>query len=71
MKTLLRRETDIEIGPEPEMDFGPDPVMLRKRGLKQFASRDINDFKSRINDDAYLTHAIDRIAVELMHHLVK
>lgn len=70
MKTLLKKENKKEN--EAVLDsFGPDPVILRKKGLRQFANKNMQEFKSRINDEVYLTHAIDRIAVELMHHLVK
>ncbi|MCB1173163.1 MAG: hypothetical protein KDK39_06350 [Leptospiraceae bacterium] len=72
MKTLLEEEASDTENYDPEVeDFGPDPVLLRKKGLRQFAMRNMHDFKSRINDEAYLEHAIERIAVELMHHLVK
>jgi hypothetical protein len=66
MKTLLKRETNV--GSER---YGPDPVLLRKKGLVDDRPRDIASYKQRIVDESYLDHAINRIAMELSHFLVK
>ena len=51
--------------------FGPDPLLQRKKGLKNTLSRDVLEYKSKIEDAAYMRYAIDKIAAELMHFLVK
>jgi len=51
-------------------EYGPDPVLMKKKGLPS-DERNIADFKKKIKDDNYMDHAIDRIALELMHFLAK
>ncbi|MCB1326099.1 MAG: hypothetical protein H7A21_20280 [Spirochaetales bacterium] len=63
MKTLLEKSASGR--------FGPDPVLLKKRGLSDSNPRNISDYKERIKDKDYMEHAIDRIAMELMHFLAK
>ena len=67
MKTLQRRQTPSR-GNE---GFGPDPLLQRKKGLKDTLSRDVLDYKDKIEDAGYMRYAIDKIALELMHFLVK
>ena len=52
-------------------NFGPDPLLCRKKGLKVSISQDILDYKRKIEDPDYMDHAIDRIALELMHFIMK
>jgi len=66
MKTLLDRENSV-----PGEEFGPDPILMRKKGLPNPHPRDISEYKKKITDDSYMEHAIDRIAMELMHFLSK
>ena len=66
MRTLVK---DLELA-EAGQSFGPDPVLMKKTGNPNLA-RDIDDFKSKIRDKAYMDHAINRIAMELMHFLSK
>ena len=63
MKTLLEKSASGRLG--------PDPVLLKKRGLSDSNPRNISDYKERIKDKDYMEHAIDRIAMELMHFLAK
>ncbi len=70
MKTLIERELSQEVGKEQSL-YGPDPLLIRKQGLRQNNSRDIHEYKSKIKDQRYMNHAINRIAMELMHFLVK
>ncbi|MBX7057410.1 MAG: hypothetical protein K1X75_05045 [Leptospirales bacterium] len=65
MKTLLDQEAPVEA-----KDFGLDPVLLKKRGLP-YPHRNIAEFKRKISDDGYMDHAINRIALELMHFLAR
>ena len=51
--------------------FGPDPLLRKKQGLKNSLSRDIIGYKDKIEDAGYMRYAIDKIAMELMHFLVK
>ena len=51
--------------------FGPDPLLQRKQGLKNSLSRDLLGYKDKIEDAGYMRYAIDKIAMELMHFLVK
>ncbi len=56
---------------QSEERFGPDPLLYRKQGLQGSLSRDILGYKRKIEDQQYMEYAIDRIAMELMHFLVK
>lgn len=51
--------------------FGPDPLLQRKQGLKDTPPRDILEYKEKIEDASYMRYAIDKVALELMHFLVK
>ncbi len=64
MKTLL--EKDFRVHWEK---FGPDPILMKKKGLPNPQPRDISVYKKKIVDENYLEHAIDRIAMELSHFL--
>ncbi len=66
METLLDQDDVTEVE-----DFGPDPILLRKKGLPNPNPRDISQYKERISDPTYMEHAIDRIAMELMHFLAR
>lgn len=66
MKTLLKQEVSLQWE-----DFGPDPVLLKKKGSPDPRPRDISEYKKKIVDEKYLDHAIDRIAMELSHFLAK
>lgn len=66
MKTLLDQDSSVQGD-----GFGPDPILMRKKGLTKPQPRDISEYKKKISDDAYMEHAIDRIALELMHFLAK
>ncbi|MDH5656516.1 MAG: hypothetical protein OEZ34_11440 [Spirochaetia bacterium] len=66
MKTLLKKEAKNELE-----KFGPDPILLRKKGLSDSYPRDISAYKKKIGDKDYLEHAINRIAMELSHFLIK
>ncbi|MCB1308618.1 MAG: hypothetical protein KDK30_10575 [Leptospiraceae bacterium] len=68
MKTILEKESRSRSG---QQRFGPDPVLMKKQGLAGSQPREIKEFKARIKDPAYMDHAINRIAMELMHFLVK
>ncbi|EPG67047.1 hypothetical protein ACE5IS_12610 [Leptospira wolffii] len=50
--------------------FGPDPVILRKRGVP-IKKRKFEDYKKKIEDENYIDFAIDKIAMELSHFLSK
>jgi hypothetical protein len=65
MKTLLDEDIVVE-----STGFGPDPVLMKKKGQPNL-SRDISDFKRKIRDKKYMDHAINRIAMELMHFLAR
>ena len=66
MKTLLEKDYV-----NNERAFGPDPLLYRKQGLGSTLSRNILEYKKKINDEKYIQYAIDKIALELMHFLVK
>ncbi|MCC5813325.1 MAG: hypothetical protein JJT78_01095 [Leptospira sp.] len=53
------------------IDYGPDPVMLRKSGQSQKKKRISVAYKKRIEDPSYMDFAIDKIAVELLHFIQK
>ncbi|MCR9144547.1 MAG: hypothetical protein RIF32_06590 [Leptospirales bacterium] len=65
MRTLLEEDLALE-----SPGYGPDPVMMKKKGQPNL-SRDITDFKKKIRDKKYMDHAINRIAMELMHFLAR
>ena len=52
-------------------EYGPDPVILRKRGLQHTKNKKHKDYKSKINDPQYIDFAINKIALELSHFLTK
>ena len=66
MKTLENKNTT-----QKEKHYGPDPLLYRKKGLASILDRDIHDYKNKIENENYMNYAIDRIAVELMHFIVK
>ncbi len=47
-----------------------DPLCERKQGLKNQSS-DINNCRTKLSDPYYIEHAIEKIASELLHFLVK
>ncbi|MBL8021642.1 MAG: hypothetical protein JNM27_18365 [Leptospirales bacterium] len=66
MKTLVEAEETLL-----EEYVGPDPLLMKKRGLPIQGPRDIKAYKKKIKDATYMDHAINRIAMELMHFLVR
>ncbi len=52
-------------------DFGPDPILLRKRGVARKMNGKFEVYKKRINNPTYVDYAINKIAVELTHFLSK
>lgn len=65
MKTAVDEQAYVDA-----RDYGPDPVLMKKKGMPS-DERNISEFKKKIMDDHYMEHAIDRIALELMHFLAK
>ncbi|MCB1140691.1 MAG: hypothetical protein H7A24_07950 [Leptospiraceae bacterium] len=55
----------------PEMEFGPDPIILRKRGLARNIRTKFDLYKKKIEDPSYMEFAINKIALELTHFLSK
>jgi len=55
----------------PESEYGPDPVMLRKRGLARNTHTKFELYKKKLNDPYYMEYAINKIAMELTHFLSK
>ncbi|MDX1959202.1 MAG: hypothetical protein SFU98_11555 [Leptospiraceae bacterium] len=51
--------------------FGPDPIMLRKRGNARNVKSRYSLYKQKINDPNYMEYAINKIAMELTHFLSK
>ncbi|MBW7858092.1 MAG: hypothetical protein H3C43_07365 [Leptonema sp. (in: Bacteria)] len=66
MKETLEKDKEVL-----DEEFGFDPVVLRKQGIVPDDHRDITSFKRKIVDKKYMEHAINRIAMELSHFLVK
>lgn len=56
---------------KPVSQYGPDPVLLRKRGVARIAKERFELYKRRIEDPAYMEYAINKIASELTHFLSK
>ncbi len=67
MKTLIEAEEETLL----EDYIGPDPLLMKKRGLPIQGPRNIKAYKKKIKDEMYMDHAINRIAMELMHFLVR
>ncbi len=55
----------------PESEYGPDPVILRKRGLARNTHSKFELYKKKLNDPYYMEFAINKIAMELTHFLSK
>jgi hypothetical protein len=54
---------------EKTTEYGPDPMILRKRGISRVAREKFELYKKRIEDPQYMEYAINKIAVELTHFL--
>ncbi len=67
MKTLFEDQNLVQ----SKQGFGPDPILYRKKGLSDSLNHNISDYREKLKDKHYIHHAIDKIAVELMHFLVK
>ncbi len=52
-------------------EYGPDPIILRKRGISRNTRQKYDLYKRKINDPDYMDFAINKIAVELTHFLSK
>lgn len=52
-------------------EYGPDPMILRKRGISRVAREKFELYKKKIEDPDYMEYAINKIAVELTHFLSK
>jgi hypothetical protein len=53
------------------LGFGPDPIILRKRGQARNVRSKYGMYKQRIEDPEYMEYAINKIAMELTHFLSK
>lgn len=51
--------------------FGPDPIILRKKGVQAVANKKFDLYKKRLDDPNYMDFAINKIAMELSHFLSK
>lgn len=69
---LIEKKYRNWFSPVPEVNpkYGPDPLLMRKTGQKKKRAG-VGEYKRRLDDDQYLDHAIDKIAQELSHFLVK
>lgn len=67
MKTLFEENRILQ----SDRKYGPDPVLMKKKGVARPQERDITYYKERIRDKKYIEHAINRIAMELSHFLSK
>lgn len=56
---------------EENKEFEQDPMVLKKQGIEYFRKKDISYYKKKIIDENYLEHAIQRIAMELSHFILK
>jgi hypothetical protein len=66
MENVLQNSSIVEFD-----DFGPDPILLRKRGISRKISGKFEIYKKRINNPFYVDYAINKIALELTHFLSK
>ncbi len=66
METLLGKQET-----RNEDYLGLDPLLCKKKGLREASFKNILNYKSKLKDQQYMEHAIDKIAMELMHFLVK
>jgi hypothetical protein len=55
----------------PESEYGPDPIILRKRGLARNIRNKFELYKQKVDDPSYMDYAINKIALELTHFLSK
>ncbi|MCB1179214.1 MAG: hypothetical protein KDK36_16655 [Leptospiraceae bacterium] len=53
------------------LEYGPDPIILRKRGVSRKTHQKYDLYKRKINHPDYMEYAINKIAVELTHFLSK
>jgi hypothetical protein len=52
-------------------EFGPDPVLLRKRGMSATIPKKFTNYKKKVDDPAYMDYAINKIAMEISHFITK
>ncbi len=52
-------------------EWEQDPMILKKQGIEYLKRKDISYYKKKIIDENYLDHAIERIAMELSHFILK
>ncbi|MFN3603331.1 MAG: hypothetical protein ACK4UJ_01340 [Leptonema sp. (in: bacteria)] len=52
-------------------EWEEDPMVLKKQGLDYLRRKDISYYKKKIIDENYMEHAIQRIAMELSHFIIK
>lgn len=75
MKKKLRYEQesiiDSNLNINSMEDEWEDPLVLKKQGIAFFKKKDISYYKKKIIDEKYLDNAINRIAMELSHFILK
>ena len=54
-----------------KQQYGPDPVILRKKGMESPLLRKYEIYKQRIESPEYMDYAIGKIAMEISHFLQK
>lgn len=70
LKNLSLNQKDFYESDKDE-DIDEDPMVLKKQGIEYFRKKDISYYKKKIIDENYLDHAIQRIAMELSHFILK
>jgi hypothetical protein len=71
-KEVTMKETTTPKYPFPVSEkYGPDPILLRKKGLSNTNKKEFDDYKKMVDDPGYMQFAINKIALELSHFLSK
>ncbi|MEM7179980.1 MAG: hypothetical protein AAF518_03645 [Spirochaetota bacterium] len=61
--------SEIRVGFVKEDEYGPDPIILRKRGSARNMHKKFELYKRKVDDPKYMEFAINKIALELSHFL--
>lgn len=52
-------------------EYGPDPVLLRKKGMSESMQKKYKNYRKKLADPAYMDYAIHKIALEISHYISK
>ncbi len=67
----LKNKKKLFDGKSEDIEDYEDPAILKKQGILYLQKKDLSYYRKKIVDENYMDHAINRIAMELMHFILK